>query len=391
MRPARSFLGAPRRNVSRAAWKILRRRCTQSRLVRLVAVVLAAGCGGEPQLETVSTSRQALGCESLTDQEIFFRVATASTFIRDNAGFTPWRTVGSGRGAYQAIAAPLTNNRVFISLTSPHPECAGSLASGVASRGVLTVDGSTAHVESFWRGGGGLAMTFYAWLQLTRPFTNSQTHTITLTLPNQRGFGSVSSSTAIQAEITNPFTFMNTVYSQPRCVTCHNFVDSQALGSYHCAHSACFSREPSDAAFCINCHRQLYSYYGVSSNPLDFENAWRAPPASLGIQWSQLSPFARCSATIANLQAKGFSSYDGIRDHFHNDKRVRWAVEDGNPHDEGGSCISASSGTDECPKSWPYNSLTLEHFGDDWAFYTLINDPCGNIRTDVYPLTTLAQ
>ena len=128
--------------------------------------------------------------------------------------------------------------------------------------------------------------------------------------------------------------FIYPTFQSERCTNCHSMGDHDAIVNQHALHNVTLDKvggsdpevQPGQTALCANCH--------LPSHVTD----WRTPPFSKGINWKQMNSWSEvCGTVIAHLRAQNLlvetpqslaQLKDNLRNHFHNDPRVKWAIGD---------------------------------------------------------------
>ena len=128
--------------------------------------------------------------------------------------------------------------------------------------------------------------------------------------------------------------FIYPTFQSDRCTTCHSMGDHDAIVKQHQANKVDLDSiggtnpdiQPGQTAICANCH-----------HPPHFAD-WRTPPFSKGINWKQMTSWSEvCHAVIEHLHGPAVlvetpqsmaQLKQNLRDHLHNDPRVKWAIGD---------------------------------------------------------------
>lgn len=133
--------------------------------------------------------------------------------------------------------------------------------------------------------------------------------------PIQRPFMDYGSApVTVQAVKASYFAkFLYPTFSHQRCTDCHSMGDATTVRAQHEA-----SGVPGVNA--TNAHQATCG--GTSCHSL--ANDWRTPPFSKGIHWKGKSAKEICNIVVGHLPSAG-----GLRQHFHDDPRVVWAVSSG--------------------------------------------------------------
>ncbi|HEY4219683.1 MAG TPA: hypothetical protein VGO62_00040 [Myxococcota bacterium] len=207
-------------------------------------------------------------------------------------------------------------------LADPSNPCA-PLAADVARDGALTIDEQAPGAGTIFH-----AVDTYELSALVQVPQGSGQHVVTII------YGSVQQALYLTFTPINPFVFLQRSYNSERCQTCHA-IGAGSESPSHINHP--FSPIPHDnSTGCENCHDEYYAHY--SPTPA---HAWETPGPQRGMDWSQMTPHEQCTTTVNHLP-----TVNEQRDHFNNDTRLRWAVEDG---------ITHSSPFTQMPVAWPYN------------------------------------
>lgn len=130
--------------------------------------------------------------------------------------------------------------------------------------------------------------------------------------------------------------FLAETFKYERCSTCHSFGTAEKLVAHHKPIAIGVSHTPTTGGTLLTCSggchgpegRAREAHGGRFEGVAFTDTEWKVPGADLDIDWSAKTPAQICYRVRARLPTPA-----AMREHFHEDARLAWAIESGEtPH-----------------------------------------------------------
>jgi len=206
-----------------------------------------------------------------------------------------------------------------------------------------------------------LSHLFMATFPLSRKRTKDTSHDVQLML-NVRGILYQSRLDRIILRPTTPFLILLPTFRHDRCENCHSLQTSELTHAFHAGFDIDLPADPR----CSNCH--LPSFTGL---PGTGGQRWRPPTTYDAPNFRAIDGAGDlCEAVLDRATANkdpGQSVFAFLREHFHDDKRMHWAVVNGRvPFQD-----------NPLPTAPPHDLTKLREYADWWLLWAArVGDAC---------------